>query len=203
MRQLLDFQPSVRWKQVQYPREQSRPCLKPLGEYGTANCNGNNDGGCCGGFNDHASLASIRDQGTPDEACLPYNVASYNTSICSCYPTPPCAGTCPNGGGTNSCSLSPCGNACADVASRLIKIKDYHDAGANDINTMKQNLVDHGPLSVCLNFGGSFDTSVNVPYGVYECSVALLYRHRWMGRRDKRRSGQLGATWGHHNGCQS
>ena len=174
-------------------------------EYGTADCNGNGDGGCCGGFNDHA-LASIRDQGTPDEVCLPYNVASYNTSICSCYPTPPCAGTCPNGGGTNSCSLSPCVNACADVASRLIKIKDYHDAGTNDINTMKQNLVDHGPLSVCLNFGGSFDTSVNAPYGVYECSSSNTTHcivivgwndaiNAWIAKNS------WGDTWGpHHNG---
>ena len=138
-------------------------------EYGVSDCNGNGDGGCCGGFNDHA-LASIRDQGTPDEACLPYNVATYNTSICSCYPNPPCAAGCPNGGGTNSCGLSLCSSACADVASRLVKIKDYHDAGANDINTMKQSLVAHGPLSVCLNFGGSFDTSVNAPYGVYKCA---------------------------------
>lgn len=137
-------------------------------EYGVGNCNGNGDGGCCGGFNDHA-LSSIRDNGTPDEACMPYNVALYDSKVCSCYPTPPCAASCPNGGGTNSCSLSLCGNACVDAANRLIKIKDYHSAGS-DTDTMKQNLMDHGPLSVCLNFNGYFDTTVNAPYGVYKCT---------------------------------
>lgn len=137
-------------------------------EYGVANCNGNNNGGCCGGFNSDA-LKSIRDNGAPDEACMPYDVATYGTSVCSCFPNPPCAATCPAGGGTNSCSLSPCTSACGDVGKRLIKIKDYHGAGS-DTNTMKQNLIDHGPLSVCLNFDGSFDTTVNAPYGVYKCT---------------------------------
>ena len=138
-------------------------------EYGTADCNGNGDGGCCGGWNDHA-LKSIRDQGTPDELCMPYNVAIYNTSICSCYPNPPCVGTCPHGGGTGSCSLLPCSSACPDWASRLVTIKDYHDAGANNQNTMKANLAAHGPLSVCLNFDGYLDLTVNPPFGVYKCT---------------------------------
>jgi putative hemolysin len=173
-------------------------------EYGTANCNGNGDGGCCGGFNDHA-LASIRDQGTPDEGCMPYNVATYNTSICGCFPTPPCASTCPHGAGTNSCSLSPCGNACANVGSRLIKIKDYHSAGS-DTDTMKQNLMDHGPLSVCLNFNGYVDTSVNAPYGVYKCtSSATDHCVVIVGWDDAISAWIIKNSWGsndgpHHNG---
>jgi C1A family cysteine protease/putative hemolysin len=173
-------------------------------EYGTANCNGNGDGGCCGGFNDHA-LASIKNSGTPDEACMPYNVATYNTSICGCFPTPPCAGTCPNGAGTNSCALSLCSNACTDVGSRLIKIKDYHSAGS-DTDTMKQNLMDHGPLSVCLNFDGYFDTTVNAPYGVYKCtSSATDHCVVIVGWDDTISAWIIKNSWGstdgpHHNG---
>jgi putative hemolysin len=120
-------------------------------EWVNADCNSAGSSGCCGGFHDRA-LEAIRDRGVPDEECLAYDVATYNTSTCSCYPNPPCTGTCPNGGGTDECSLSFCDDACVDSSSRLVDIREYHGAGANDIALMKQNLIEHGPLSVSLDF---------------------------------------------------
>ena len=168
-------------------------------EYGVANCNSNGDGGCCGGFNDHA-LAAIRDHGVPDEVCMPYNVADYGTGTCNCYPNPPCntgpsPPMCPNGAGTSSCADSHCSDACSNVASRLVKIKDYHSAGS-DTNTMKQNLINHGPLSVCLNIDGTVDTN-----GVTTCtSSATNHCVVITGYDDSISAWAIKNSWGSNDG---
>ncbi|MEN8163616.1 MAG: C1 family peptidase [Acidobacteriota bacterium] len=122
-------------------------------EYVNTDCNGHGQHGCCGGWHDQA-LAAIRDNGVPDDECLVFDVPTYVTGICSCGGGNPCGASCPNGGGgTTSCSLSFCDDACPDALSRLVYIDDYHGAGANDIVQMKNNVINHGPLSVALDFG--------------------------------------------------
>jgi len=136
-------------------------------EYVNTDCNGNGQTGCCGGWHDQA-LKAIRDNGVPDDACMVFDVANfYRFGTCSCSPSP-CAASCPNGGGTSTdCSHLFCDDACFDAAGRLVKIKEYYNAGANDRDKMKQNLVEKGPLSVALDFGGTRDAN-----GIYRCDCS-------------------------------
>ena len=114
-------------------------------------------GDCCGGWHDRA-LRFIRDDGTPDEACLPYNVIGYNTGDCDCFPNPPCPGTCPG----IACSLTDAADACSDIDSRRTFIDDYYAVASNE-TAIKEALIDEGPLSVCYAHQGSWNA------GVYEC----------------------------------
>lgn len=118
---------------------------------------------CCGGWEDLA-LKYIRDQGIPDESCLPY----VDGSGCSCN------GTC----GTNcaystngKCSDRTCGDRCADWGARLNKIESY-GAVAADRTTVKAALVEKGPLTATLYMGGAFDLN-----DVYRCSATSTANH--------------------------
>jgi putative hemolysin len=118
---------------------------------------------CCGGWEDLA-LKYIRDQGIPDESCLPY----VDGSGCSCN------GTC----GTNcaystngKCSDRTCGDRCADWGARLNKIETY-GAVAADRTAIKAALVEKGPLTATLYMGGTFDGN-----NVYKCSANNTANH--------------------------
>ncbi len=124
-------------------------------EFLNSDCPSPNPGSCCGGGHTSA-LNIIRDDGIPDEDCMPYDVGYYNTGHCSCYPNPPCNPLC--SGLPASCSHLNCSGACADMASRLVIIDSYTyvpDTPSHD--KIKQKLVDEGPLAVCLAMSGTYD----------------------------------------------
>jgi len=113
---------------------------------------------CCWGWN-NAALNFIRDSGISDEACFPYVDASSCTCSASCdtnctYRT------------AGACSDATCSNRCADWASRLTRIQA---TGYVAPGSIKDKLVEKGPLSVCLGvgseYGGGFDAQ-----GVYRCT---------------------------------
>jgi putative hemolysin/C1A family cysteine protease len=119
-------------------------------EYPNSDCLLNNS--CCGGWHDVA-LDLIKTNGVPDEACLPYDSVFYSTGNCNCFGQ---AGGCPDGcpqNDTGICNEKDCGESCGDVAARLIGISDYTHVGT-DTDSIKQALIDHGPLSVCFGTSG-------------------------------------------------
>ena len=95
--------------------------------------------GDCDGGYTSAALAFIRDEGITDEDCFPYTAADC-----------------------------PCENKCVDWDDRLYTIDD---AGyvPSDIATIKEYLIDKGPLSASMgtgsDFGAYFDSN-----GIYRCS---------------------------------
>jgi len=101
---------------------------------------------CCGGSKARA-LAYIRDTGIPDEACLPY------AETCGCID-----GVCQSNCtyiGTGICSDRTCSDRCVDFSSRLINISNTAFV-STDPATIKQHLVDTGPLAVSIGYGPSF-----------------------------------------------
>ncbi len=121
-------------------------------------------GDCCGGWH-YLALAYIESHGIPDEACLPYDVGYYNTDSCSC-PNYVCPAGC--SGLPVSCSHFNARDACSDVDNRLVKIANYGSV-PTDIASVKQYLIDKGPLSVCLAMTGYFDAQ-----GVYRCGSGQI-----------------------------
>jgi C1A family cysteine protease len=115
---------------------------------------------CCGGSNDVA-LNFIRDSGISDEACFPY----VDGLSCTC-------GTFCNTDCTyrtwGKCSDATCLNRCANWASRLTRIQATGPVNAS-VSSIKDKLVEKGPLSVCFGFGddygGYFDAN-----DVYRCT---------------------------------
>jgi putative hemolysin len=100
---------------------------------------------CCGGWKELA-LGYMRDNGVPDEACFPY------AEDCTC------SGTC----GTNctyrtgdDCSDYTCTDKCADWSSRLQHITNLASV-STDPTTIKQRLIDTGPLAVSIGYGSSY-----------------------------------------------
>jgi putative hemolysin len=104
---------------------------------------------CCGGWNDSA-LDFIRDSGISDEACFPY----VDGSSCSCGET--CDTNCTYRTGS-SCSDATCSTPyrCADWASRLTRIQATGPVAAS-VSSIKDKLVEKGPLSVCFGYGSDF-----------------------------------------------
>jgi len=128
-------------------------------EYLVSDCS--NAGACCGGWHDDA-LTFIKDSGITDEACLPY----VDATDCTCY-----GGTCDtncNYRTGSACSDATCSDRCSDWSSRL-KSVDETGHVPEDIETIKDYLIEEGPLSVAMGigseFGGSFDGN-----GIYRCN---------------------------------
>jgi len=132
----------------------SNPGLDPnlAEEYLVSDCS--SAGTCCGGW-PASALNFIKNQGIPDEACLP-----YISGTCGCSGS--CSTSClyRNGG---SCANSTCSQRCSDYGSRLKHIDSYGYV-SSDQTAIKQALITYGPLSVALFMGGSFNN------GIYTCS---------------------------------
>jgi putative hemolysin len=112
-------------------------------------------GTCCGGWHSSA-LGFIKNQGIPDETCLPYVSGS-----CGCSGGG-CSDSCANKTG-GSCANSACSQRCSDYDSRLSHIDDYGSVNPTQVD-IKQALFNYGPLSVAISMKGSFDGN-----GVYNC----------------------------------
>jgi putative hemolysin len=113
-------------------------------EYLVADCLLGNS--CCGGWMATA-FDLVRDDGIPDEACLPY----IDQSGCSCG-----GGTCDSNCtyiGSGVCSDATCSDRCWDWQDRVLTIDTYGGVSPSQI---KQSVVDTGPLSVAMGIGSSY-----------------------------------------------
>lgn len=117
-----------------------------------------NAGTCCGGWHSSA-LDFIKNNGIPDEACLPYVSGS-----CSCFGSGSCS--CKYSS-DNSCSNATCSQRCSNYGSRLSKIDAYGSVIPNQ-TAIKQALITYGPLSVAMDVAegdNSWDSN-----RVFKCS---------------------------------
>jgi C1A family cysteine protease/putative hemolysin len=117
-------------------------------------------GDCCGGWHKTA-LEYIRDNGVPDESCMPY----VDGSGCSCD-----GGTCDSNCTYRSagiCSDRTCSNRCGDWSSRRQVIASTGSVAANR-STIKQALVDVGPLAVAMGIGTGYGGYWNGD--IYRCT---------------------------------
>lgn len=110
--------------------------------------------GCCGGWNDIA-LGLIRDNGIPDESCMPY----VDTSSCTCNYPPTCDTNCTYRTG-DYCSDATCSDRCSDWSSRLTQISSMGtvaDIGyLADREDIKDALITYGPLSIAFEYAASY-----------------------------------------------
>jgi hypothetical protein len=125
-------------------------------QYLVSDCYGLFGQSCCGGWQSLA-LGYIRDSGIPDEGCMPY----VDGDGCSCdYGT--CDSNCIYRTG-GDCSDRSCSDRCGDWASRLEQIVSTGYV-PSDRQTIKQALVDTGPLAVAIgirdDYGGYWDGDV-------------------------------------------
>lgn len=122
-----------------------------------------NAGSCCGG-NYSTALTWIQNTGIPDELCFP-----EADDGCSC-PKVGCQCTYTASG----CSNAQCSDRCADWATRVVQI-DSHANVASNRTTIKEYLLQHGPLVVAIGvgakqkdgsgYGGYFDSD-----DIYRCT---------------------------------
>lgn len=114
-------------------------------EYLVSDCHGGVFGqNCCGGFH-FLAFSFIRNQGIPDESCMPY-VDSYS---CSC------------GGGTcdsncefridSACSDATCSDRCSDWEERLTRIDS-----AGPVSDTRESIASIGPVAASFGIGSSF-----------------------------------------------
>ena len=110
------------------------------------------DSTCCGGW-PNVALEYIRDSGIPDESCMPY----VDVSGCTCGVSV-CDSNCDYNTGGN-CSDNTCSDRCIDWSSRLVQIDRTGYVSSNP-ETIKQNLIDVGPLSVTIAMTGFWDGDI-------------------------------------------
>ncbi len=122
-------------------------------------------GNCCGG-NYVSALSYVRDNGVPDEACMPY----VDQSNCTCSSS--CGSNCVYHSG-GACSNATCANRCSDYQSRSVKINAVTAVPAAQ---MKQTLVDKGPLVVAMGVGGGYGGTFDAQ-GVYHCTTDTGANH--------------------------
>jgi putative hemolysin len=100
---------------------------------------------CCGGWMATA-LDFVRDDGIPDEGCLPY----VDTSSCTCFGS--CNSNCTYRTG-GSCSDATCSDRCPDWQDRL---RTIDTVGGLSPSQIRQSVVDTGPLTVAMGYGTTY-----------------------------------------------
>ncbi len=145
---------------------------------------------CCGGQH-YSVFAMTKSLGAPDEGCMNYVDGNYSTG-CSCNGT--CSANCTyNTGG--SCSDRSCGDRCGDWWNRIVTLNAYGKV-SKDTSTIKQSIVNKGPVGAYINMSGDFST------GVYRCGVDYPINHAvvLVGWDDFRKAwivrNSWGSTWG-------
>jgi hypothetical protein len=125
-------------------------------------------GDCAGGAK-YSALTYIRDNGIPDEGCLPYQDGASTgctyTGIgtCDCALCTYCS--------SNECSDCRCSDRCSDWADRLYSLETVRSMYGASRTEVKEALLIHGPLAVSMYMGGSFQN------GVYRCSSVSSTNH--------------------------
>jgi len=114
---------------------------------------------CCGGWQDIA-LDYINNSGISDESCFPY----IDGSGCNCFSG--CSAGCTYRTGSN-CSKTTCSDRCSDWSSRLWKLTGYGYLGSISASTVKQYLLDYGPLAVGMDVSSM---NINATDGIGYCA---------------------------------
>jgi C1A family cysteine protease len=122
-------------------------------------------GSCCGGY-ESDGLEFIRDQGVPDEGCMPYT-DGYG---CSCDYGCECAY---NDGG-DICSNTTCNQRCGDWSSRLSRITQVNYQFSTDREVIKQKLREYGPLAAAIGMENDNQFDAN---GIYRCQHGEHINH--------------------------
>ena len=107
---------------------------------------------CCGGYA-YKAFEFIRDEGIPDEDCMPY----VDISGCTCYPDT-CKDDC-NYKTAGACSDVTCSDRCPDWLDRLVSIDEYGTV-PSDIETIKSLLIEKGPLTAGMRMSGYWDGDI-------------------------------------------
>ena len=137
-------------------------------EYPNSDCL--TDNSCCGGWHYNA-LELFKINGVPDEECLPYDSAFYSSGYCNCFGNASgCPANCPQNR-SGVCNEKDCNDeSCADIANRLVDITGYVHLD-EDTDTIKQALIDNGPLSVCFGTtGGTYWDEIIAGVDVRRCN---------------------------------
>lgn len=117
-------------------------------EYLVSDCHGNVlPQNCCGGYQFRA-LQFIKNQGIPDESCMPY-VDGWG---CSCGGGT-CDWNCEYRDGTN-CSDVTCSDRCSDWEERLTRIDETGQV--TDISGIKEAIASIGPVAAALGVGSGY-----------------------------------------------
>ena len=124
---------------------------------------------CCGGSKGSA-LTYIFDSGIPDEGCMGYvdGSSGYDGSSCGCS-----SGSCSSGctyKNDGKCSDQTCSDRCGDWDTRLEFITEYGWV-ENDLTSIKQALVDYGPLAVSMDIGYSMDENYYYDGDIFRCKT--------------------------------
>jgi len=132
---------------------------------------GGNYQNCCGGYTRQA-LYYIRDQGIPDESCLPYiDGTSYDGSKCTGSANPRvCGSGCANNNSVE-CSDRTCTDRCSDWSDRLetiaeVSLKVFDPDPIIKQTMIKQYLIEYGPLAASMRVESTLYSwgDFSVPY---------------------------------------
>jgi len=127
------------------------------------------DKNCCGGTT-HNALNYLRNDGVPDEQCMPY----WDGYSCSCFGGQ-CSAFC-SYSGPGQCSDYTCGDRCDDWDERLTTVQDYERVGAftNPISKrgIKESIIENGPHTAYMQINGYFDED-----GIYKCTNPTYVNH--------------------------
>jgi parallel beta-helix repeat protein len=114
-------------------------------EYLVSDCHGDALGqNCCGGLH-FVALRFIRNEGIPDESCMPY-IDGFG---CTCGGGS-CDSNCEHRTGT-ACSDVTCSDRCSDWQSRLTRI-----ANVGSPSDIRESIAVRGPVSASFGIGSSF-----------------------------------------------
>jgi len=137
-------------------------------EYLVSDCT--SAGTCCGGSKDSA-LTYIKDNGIPDESCMP-----YVDKNCKCNSSMPEQTGCDKLPGSecryateSSCSNATCSDRCPDWQNRLKKANAVKHELYPARQTIKQYIVERGPLAVYMGIGDKWDGHFDED-NVYRCN---------------------------------
>ena len=126
-----------------------------------------NAGDCAGGWGTSA-LSFIRDDGVPDEGCLPYH--DGDPDGCSYLSSGACDADLCTYCSDSECSDYRCSDRCSDWDSRLYSVARTDTTWYPTRDAIKNTLLAHGPIAVSIYMGGSFDGN-----GVYHCDPDPSY----------------------------
>jgi len=122
----------------------------------------NSSGTCCGG-SPYEALNYIKDEGIPDDGCMPY----VDGTGCSCDDNGNCESNCAHRTG-DECSDRECNDRCGDWNDRLFSTDRTHFKYSATPEEIKQFIIDYGPMAGIMGIGD--DVGGYWDGGTYRCT---------------------------------